>query len=353
MVLRSLAFQKEQEMRMSKNWTKLLIACGLFVMLGALARPTKASGVSADTIALFPKDTGELGYVDLKKARGEKWFPALREQILPERFRQFEKFLASAGVDPNSQVDELVWGLVPDVMTKNDKGVSTDVPSSEQTVGIAMGSFNPETTEAYFKQQGLATAKIETYTLFAFGSGSGGGDIYFFFLDSSKAVFGHKPLLEKLLNIRLGKEDGLLRNEQMYNLINEVNGSSVVWAVLDPGYTRLAMNQLAPEVQQFPESAALVQRMQAMIITATAGSGVDSKFQAVCGSTQDANTLSQLMAAGMLYKKYEASKDNPELAQLLDQANVSPSGDRVVIALSVSDDQMTSLIRRNTFAFKM
>jgi len=340
-------------MRMWKNSTKLCAAGALCLMTAAMARPAKAGGVSADTIALFPKNTGEIGYVDLKKARGEKWFPALREQILPERFRQFEKFLASAGVDPNSQVDELVWGLVPDVMTKNDKGATTDVPSSEQTVGIAMGNYNPESTEAYFKQQNLATSKIETYTLFAFGSGSGADDLYFFFLDSSKAVFGHKPLLEKLLNIRLGKEDGLLRNDQMYNLINEVNGSGVVWAVLDPGYTRLAMNQLAPEVQQFPESAALVQRMQAMIITATAGTGVDSKFQAVCGSTQDANTLSQLMAAGLLYKKYQASKDNPDLAQLLDQANVSPSGDRVVIALSVSDDQMTSLIRRNTFAFKM
>jgi hypothetical protein len=177
--------------------------------------------------------------------------------------------------------------------------------------------------------------------------------LYFFFLDSTKAVFGHKPLLEKLLDIRLGKEDGLLRNTQMYNIINEVNGSGVVWAVLDPGYTRLAMGQLAPEVQQFPEAAALVQRMQAMIITANASSGVDAKFQAVCGSSGDANTLSQLMAAGLLYKKYQASKDNPELAQLLDQSNVTPSGDRVVIALTVSDDQMTSLIRRNTFAFKM
>jgi hypothetical protein len=338
---------------MRMNWMRVLAACGLAMMVAAMARPAKASGVSADTIALFPKNTGEIGYVDLKKARGEKWFPALREQILPERFRQFEKFLASAGVDPNSQVDELVWALVPDAMNKDDKGASTGVPSSEETVGIAMGSYNPDTTEAYFKQQNLATTKLGDYTLYAFGSGSGGGDLYFFFLDSSKAVFGHKTQLDRLMNIRLGKEDGLLRNDQMYNLINEVNGSSVVWAVLDPGYTRLAMSQLAPEIQQFPEAATLVQKMQAMIITATAGSGVDSKFQAVCGSTQDANTLSQLMSAGLLYKKYEASKDNPDLAQLLDQANVSPSGDRVVIALSVSDDQMTSLIRRNTFAFKM
>jgi hypothetical protein len=340
-------------MWISKNWMRALAACALMMMMAALARPAKAGGVSADTIALFPKSTGELGYVDLKKARGEKWFPALREQILPDRFKQFEKFLAGAGVDPNSQVDELVWGLVAESTAKDDKGTSTGVPSSEQTIGIAMGNYNPDSTEAYFKQQNLAISKIENYTLFAFGSGADSGDLCFFFLDSSKAVFGQKALLEKVLNIRTGKEDGLLRNEQMYNLINEVNGSYVVWAVLDPGYTRLAMSQLAPEVQQFPDSAALVQRMQAMIITATAGSGVDSKFQAVCGSTQDANTLSQLMAAGLLYKKYQASKDNPDLAQLLDQANVSPSGDRVVIALSVSDDQMSSLIRRNTFAFKM
>jgi len=340
-------------MRMRKDLTKILATSALLLLISVLARPAKGGGVGADTIALFPKETGELGYVDLKKARGEKWFPALQEQVLPERFRQFEKFLASAGVDPNSQVDELIWALVPDAMTKNDKGVSTDVPSSELTVGIAMGNFNPGSTEAYFKQQKLATTKIDDYTLFAFGSGSGSTDLYFFFLDSSKAVFGHKPLLEKLLEIRMGRLDGLLRNEQMYNLINEVNGSGVVWAVLDPGYTRLAMGQLAPEVQQFPEAAALVQRMQAMIITASASSGVDSKFQAVCASPQDANTLSQLVAAGLLLKKYQASKDNPDLAQLLDQTNVAPSGERLVIRLSVTDDQMTSLIRRNTFAFKM
>jgi hypothetical protein len=333
---------------------RVAAACALFLMMGVLAGPAKASGgVPADTLALFPKETGEIGYVDLKKARGEKWFPALREQILPDRFKQFEKFLASAGVDPNSQVDELVWGLVAESTGKNDKGVSTGVPSSEMTVGIAMGSYNPESTEAYFKQQKLSTSKIGNYTLFAFGSGSGATDLYFFFLDSSKAVFGHKPLLEKLLDIRLGKEDGLLRNDQMYNLVNEVNGNSVVWAVLDAGYTRLAMSQLAPEVQQFPDAAALVQRMTAMVITANSSSGVDSKFQAVCGSPQDANTLSQLMAAGLLLKKYQAAKDNPDLAQLLDQTSVTPTGDRVAVALTVSDDQMTSLIRRNTFAFKM
>lgn len=336
-----------------KSLKTALAACGLLALLALTARPAKAGGVGADTVGLFPKDTGEFGYVDLKKARTMKWFPALEQQVLPERFRQFEKFLASAGVDPNTQVDELVWGLVPDTTTTNAQGVVTSLPSGEHTVGIAMGNYNPESTEAFFKQQKLPMVKVDTYTLYAFGSGTGVDDLFFFFLDSNKAVFGHKALLDKLLEIRVGREDGLLRNDTMYNLINEANGSGVVWAVLDPAYTQLAMNQLAPEVQQFPDAAKLIQRMKSMVISANASSGVDAKFQAVCGSTQDANTLSQLMQAGLLYKKYQASKDNPEFGQLLDQTNVVPSGDRLVIGLSVSDDQMTALIRRNTFALKL
>ena len=341
-------------MKWTNTLTRCIAVCAVLLLLTAAAKPVKAGSLSADTIALFPKNVGEFAYADLKKARTMKWYPALQEQMLPERFKQFEKFLASAGVDPNTQVEELAWGLVPQAAAAQDsKATVSDVPESELIVGIALGSFNPDSTEAYFKQQKLATSKARGYTLFAFGSGVGPNDLFFFFIDSNKAAFGHKQLLEKLIEIRYGSEEGLLRNDKLYNLINEVNGSGVVWAVLDPSYTRLAMAQLAPEVEQFPEAAKLVQNMQSMIISVTAGSGLEGKFQTVCASTDDANTLSQLMTAGLLYKKYQSGKDNPELGQLLDQASVTPSGDRVVIRLNVSDDQMTSLIKKNTFAFKM
>jgi hypothetical protein len=340
-------------MHWKKALVQTLMVCAALVLLAGTAKPVKAQNLGADTIALFPKEVGEFAYADLKKARTMKWFPALQEQMLPERFRQFEKFLASAGVDPNSQVEELAWGLVGQSAAPKDGVPASDVPNSEEIVGIALGNYNPDSTEAYFKRQKLPTSKSNGYTMFAFGSGVGPSDLFFFFIDSNKAAFGHKRLLEKLIEIRYGREDGLLRNDKMYNLINEANGSGLVWAVLNSSYTRLAMGQLAPEVQQFPEAAKLIQRMQAMIITASAGSGVDSKFQAVCGSPEDANTLSQLMQAGLLYKKYQAPKDNPELGQLLDQTNVTPSGDRVVIRMSLSDDLMTTLIRKNTFAIKM
>ena len=147
--------------------------------------------------------------------------------------------------------------------------------------------------------------------MYSFGTGSGPNDLFFFFIDSNTAAFGHRQILEKMVEVRFGGEEGLLTNERLFPLINEVNGAGVVWAVLNPAYTRLAMQQLAPEVEQFPEAAKLVSRMQNLIINVDASGGIDGKFQAVCGSTEDANTLGQLLQAGFLYKRYQAQKDNP------------------------------------------
>ncbi len=147
----------------------------------ASAKPARAGRLAADTIALFPKDIGEFAYADLKKARTLKWFPQLQEQMLPDRFKQFERFLASAGVDPNSQVEELAWGLVPEGVTaKTGNAGSAAVPTGEQIVGVALGSYNPGSTESYFKQQKLPTFKSRGYTLYAFGTGAGPNDLFFY-----------------------------------------------------------------------------------------------------------------------------------------------------------------------------
>jgi hypothetical protein len=332
-----------------------LLATGLLLVIAlALPRPAKAGTLGADVIGMFPKDVGEFGYADLKKARTMKWFPQLQEQVLPERFRQFEKFLASTGNDPNSQVDEIAWALVAEGMTSKAEGAGSDaVPSGEQMVGIALGNFNQDSTAAYFKKQKLPTTSFHGYTFYAFGTGTGATDLFFVFIDASTAAYGHRSILEKMISVRFGDEDGLMRNDKFFSLVNEANTGSSVWLVTNPAYTRLAIQQLAPEIEQFPEAAKLVTRMQNSIINVEAGSDLDAKIQAICGSTDDANTLGQLLQAGFLYKKYQAQKDNPDLAALLDQVRITPGGDRVTLHMSLSDDQMTSLIKHNTFSFKM
>jgi len=330
---------------------KKIFPTTLLAALSLAPAVAHAGTLGTDIIGLFPKEAGEFAYADLKKARQFKWFPQLKEQLLPSRFRQFEQFLAAAGVDPNSQVEELAWALIP-TSTKRE-GNAPAIPTGEQVVGVALGQFSPAVAEEFFKRQKLSTSKVRGYTLFAFGSGVGPNDLFFFFLDSNTAAFGHRQSLEKLIEVRFGAEEGLLRNDRFFPLINEANGRGVVWAVLNPAYTRLAMQQLAPETSQFPQAAQLVAKLQALVINVDAGSTLDARFQAVCSTPEDANTLAAVLQAGLLYRRYQEGQTNPDLAKLLDEARIIPRGDRLELSLALTEEQMSGLIRRNTFAIKM
>ena len=344
------------------NYRRIL---GTMIVAAVLAGPAvtqaHASTLGSDVIGMFPQNIGEFAYANLKEARSLSWFPQLKQQMLPARFKQFEQFLTAAGIDPNSQVEEVAWATVgapPQPASQNApangaKQQTAPGPGSEQVVGVALGSFRPETAEAYFTAQKLPVVKVRNFSLYAFGGGSGPADLFFFFLDANTAAFGQRQQLERILAIRAGEEPGLLTESKMLPLINEANGSGVVWAVLNSAYAQLAMQQMAPEAGQFPQAQQLVSRLRALSIQIIAGSGVQARFQSVCASPDDANTFAALLQAGLLYKRYQLGNSNPDLASLLDSTSITPAGDRLNVRLTLTDDQMLSLIRRNTFAVTM
>ncbi len=323
----------------------------LLAILSALPGTARAGSLGSDILSMFPRDSGELAYANLKEARAFPWFNQLQEQMVPAKFREFETFLSSAGIDPNTQVTEVAWALVPGKSSNDGNGGS--VPSTDQIVGIALGQFQPATAEAYFTSKKLPIVKVRTFSLFAFGGGSGANDLFFFFIDSNTAAFGQRQQLEKMIGVRYGEGQGLYANTNFSALVDQANGSGTVWAVLNPAYTRLAMQQLVPETSQFPAAAQLTSKLKAMTISVKGGSGVDAKFEAVCGSTDDANTFAALLQAGLMYRKYQVGNSNPDLGALLDSAQIVPAGDRLDVKLALTDDQMQSLIRRNTFVVAM
>jgi len=320
----------------------IVIAGLLFAICVMFPRPSSAGSLSTAIIGMFPKTVGEFAYADMKTARQFSWFPQLREQLLPSKFRQFEQFLTAAGVDPNTQVDELAWGAI-----------NAGKAGGEQILGVALGSFDPTSSETRFKQQKLPMTDYHGYHLYAFGSGSGATDILFTFIDANTAAFGVRPAMEKMIDVRTGVTESLLTNDLMFPLINEADGTGVIWAVLDQSYTHIAVQQLRPQAGQFPQAAAIINRMHAMTISVAADSGIDAQFQAVCNSTDDANLLAAALQAGVMYRRYQAAQDHPDLASALDQVRVTPSGDRLKIDAPVSQDQLLSLIRTRAFAVPM
>src|SRR5437899_12402331 len=215
-----------------------VILVGAILLVPAASR---AGNLGIGIIGLFPKDIGEFAYADLKKARQLKWFPQLKEQMLPSRFRQFEQFLAAAGVDPNTQVDELAWALMATHKSKpGDDSHDSPGVTGEQIVGVALGQFSPNAAEEFFKAQKLVTRKVRGYTLFAFGSGVGPSDLFFFFIDSNPAALGHREPLANLIDVRFRAEAGLLRNDQRFPLVTRTNARRDVQMPRYPACTPLA-----------------------------------------------------------------------------------------------------------------
>ncbi|MGA8409824.1 MAG: hypothetical protein WB680_21810 [Candidatus Acidiferrales bacterium] len=317
-----------------------VLAAGL-VLTTVTISPTRtgAGTLSTAIIAMFPKNVGEFAYADLKSARKFSWFSQLNSQVLPPRFKQFEQFLGSSGVDPNSQVEEIAWANIT-------SGKGDDV------VGIALGQFDPSAAETKLKAQKVPVFEVQGFHLYAFGSGAAAGDILFVFFDANTAAFGNRSVLEHLINVRMGGEETLLTGK-LFPLITEANGNGIIWAVLDKDHTHLAMQQLVPQASQFPQAAAIIERMHAMIININADDGVDAHFQAVCDSVDDANLLSAAMQAGLMYRRYQEAQTNPALAKTIDQVRVTPSGDRLKVDAPVSQDQLMSLIQTKAFAAPM
>ena len=217
----------------------LLAVALTFGALTAIPTRTSAGSLSTAIIGMFPKDAGEFAYADLKTARKYPWFAQLNDQLLPPRFHQFEQFLASSGVDPNSQVEELAWAS-----ESNGKG--------DNVVGIALGNFDPSASEAKLKTQKVPSFESQGYRMYAFGSGIAAGDILFLFFDSNTAAFGNRASLEKLIDVRMGGTPSLLTNESLFPMISEANGNGIVWGVLDKEHTAIALQQLVPQAGQFP-----------------------------------------------------------------------------------------------------
>ena len=99
----------------------------------------------------------------------------------------------------------------------------------------------------------------------------GSSDIFFFFLDSNTAAFGNRSALEKLIDVRIGDSESLLRNDKIFPLINEANGTGLDLGRAGQDFTHMAMQQLLPQASQFPQAAAIIDRLHAMMIDVKRG----------------------------------------------------------------------------------
>ena len=310
----------------------------LVLMLLGVCSSARASTLRSDVLYLLPREVGQLVYVDLRETRRSPHYPALKAQLLPQRFQHLADFLNSIGMNLDQDIDWLAWVFVP-----------PDGQEGERLIGLAEGNFSPERVERYFRQQKLPVDTYRGQTLFPLGSGIGAEDLFFAFLDSSTAAFGTRPSLVLLLETRFGAHENFFRNEPMLARLEEVNGRAPVWAVFDEQYTRYTLTQFVPEAARFDDFARVARRFRQSTLQLHLSRDLRIDFQTWCQTSLDAQTFSFLIQTGLFVQRWRLRSENPELSRVLENSEVISLGDRLQVRVSIAEDELKKLLTRRVF----
>jgi len=301
----------------------------------AIFTPPFANASTLDTslAQMFPREVGEVGYLDLKAARQQPWFAVAEQNLLPLCFRKLEFFLSTAGLNINTQVDSLAWGTLS--ATKTGGGI----------VGVAFGHFSPSTIDDYFRRHNLPTTESRGFRLLEIGGGETSNDLFLVFLDPDTAIFGQRAALEQLLAVHFQGNESLAQNSALYPLIRDAREDSLAWAVWNKNYAHAALQQLLPQAAQIPHVAALLGRIQSMEFDVTNQGRLSAQAEIVCSSPAEAVTLAALLQAGIVYRKHDSAQDDSHPSSVFDRIRVTANARNVEIEIPIGTDQLDSALR--------
>jgi hypothetical protein len=346
--------------RISKYWP-------LCALLALACVPTlRADCVDSRVISLFPKDISEFACANLEEVRLQPWFADFKGQVLPRELYGLDQFLVSAGINPNSQVKQVVWSIgapakAPARITKTASGSSAGtvapaeaVPDSDQFLAVIVGHFDPDSIQSALDARNLPVFTVAGHTLYPIANGGPGTNTYFMAIDSGTIAIGDRSMLRNLIAITQGSAESLLANTKVLALVEQVNDDATIWGVFNGPGTRQAIRQLAPGAGQFTESGKLFKDIQSLVMSAKASSSdVEVRFEIATDTPEDSVMLTQILQASLVVRKYVAAQAHPPataLAGIIDEVSVTPNNSLVDLSLDVPVNQLRDLILQRVFS---
>jgi hypothetical protein len=305
---------------------KKLTIMGCFVLLSvaALAMPLGTS-----SRAVIPSDIQQIISVDYRALHDSPTAMALKEQVLPESLKVFEKALKGVGIDSERDVDQLTFAAYR--MGKKDVKV----------VGMAQGSFSAKTVLKRMKLKKIVPAKYRQSDMYAMGNG-----MIMSFLDENTLLFGDDGAVKGALDARDGYTPTLDSNATMSDMMASVDGSPV-WSLLDQQGTQNMMRSALGDATKVADYDTVKKRLLGSRYTMDFSSGVNFNLDVITSDSITAATMSSLVKAGMLYKKMNAT---PVEKVAIDALTVDSDSSKLQLHFKTDDKQFQALMKSDLFA---
>jgi hypothetical protein len=302
----------------------MILGCLMLVSVASLAMPLGTS-----SRAVIPSDIQQIISVDYRALHDSPTAQALKEQVLPESLKMFEKALKGVGIDSERDVDQLTFAAYR--MGKKDVKV----------VGMAQGSFSSKTVLKRMKLKKIAPAKYRLSDLYAMGNG-----MIMSFLDENTLLFGDDSAVKGSLDARDGYAPTLDSNPQMADMMSAVDGSPV-WSLLDQQGTQNMMRSALGDATKVADYDTVKKRLLGSRYTMDFSSGVNFNLDVITSDSITAATMSSLVKAGMLYKKMSAS---PIEKVAIDALTVDSDSSKLLLHFKTDDKQFQALMKSDLFA---
>jgi hypothetical protein len=305
-----------------KNLT--ILGCFVVLSVAALAMPLGTS-----SRAVIPSDIQQIISVDYRALHDSPTAMALKEQVLPESLKLFERALKGVGIDSERDVDQLTFAAYR--MGKKDVKV----------VGMAQGSFSSKTVLKRMKLKKIVPTKYRQADMYAMGNG-----MIMSFLDENTLLFGDDGAVKGALDARDGYTPTLDSNPTMSDMMASVDGSPV-WSLLDQQGTQNMMRSALGDATKVADYDTVKKRRLGSRYTMDFSSGVNFNLDVITSDSITAATMSSLVKAGMLYKKMNAT---PVEKVAIDALTVDSDSSKLQLHFKTDDKQFQALMKSDLFA---
>jgi len=208
-------------------------------------------------------------------------------------------------------------------------------------VGIAQGVFPTKTFAKKMKLQKIAPQKIRTSDLWPMGSG-----MMMTFLDDNTLLFGDRSAIAGALDTRDGVSPTVDSNSDIVNSMGSVD-SATVWSVLDQQGTQNMMRSALGDASKLADYDTIKKRILGSRYGMNFNNGVNFDLDVLTSDSVTATTLSQLVKAGVLYKKMNAS---PAEKMALESVTVDSDSANLQLHFKTDDKKFQSLMHSDLFA---
>ena len=299
--------------------------------------PLYAQYAGQDALAAFPADTQQMAYTNLATLRAVPQYPLIEAHLMSPQLRNLENLLKSAGIDPDTQVNELVLGW---------RGQAQD---TTRFFGLAEGSFDPNQVHQYFVNNRMMVQRYSGYDLYAFGSGSARTDMFFSFIDNSRAIFGRLADIKALIDVRAASRPALNSNADFRRWEGDLDGLAPQWGI-STGLA--AANQAIPWLTQGKkiqvDPSALFGAVKAVLYRVDWGSQIMAHLSIICQNEQAANGFNQLLTLLRSAQPAVSKNVSPALSQILQNMNVQVDGSKLNLDASASISDLAQLLNAPT-----